>query len=212
MRRNYRAKQGFVRMRDEKLLILANVVYLRMKNNSFFIDPNPSIEELDRVRSNFEKKLARARSRKSPYDAAVKNAARKELKTVLRGLANFVNEIASGSLLILLSSGFDITRFRKRIPSPDRVDGLRVKDGRKAGQMVFTFQSQPSVRLYEYRYSTDMDENGDIVWCDEVHITTSSRNNLIAPVVPGQVYFLTVRAINTRGRGDWSDPITWMAR
>lgn len=212
MRRYYRAKSGFVRMRDGKLFTLANAVYPGMNNNSFFVDPSPSLEELDLVRSNFMKHLARARASNSPYDAAVKNEARRELKRVLRGMAHFVNQTANGSLIVLLSSGFEITRYRTRIASPERIRNLRVKDGRKAGQMVFTFQSQPSIRLYEYRYSTDMDESGEIVWNDEVHITTSSRNNLIAPVVPGQVYFLSARAINTRGIGDWSEPITWMAR
>ncbi len=212
MRKYYRAKSGFVRMRDENLYALANTVYQRMKDNSFFVDAYPSIAELDGARSNFIEHLARARARKSPYDAAVKNESRKELKKVLKKLADFVNQTANGSLIILLSSGFEITRYRTRISSPKRIENLKVKDGRNAGQMVFTFQSQPNVRLYEYRYSTDMNESGEIVWSDEIHITTSSRNNLITPVVPGQVYFLCARAINTRGVGDWSDPITWMAR
>src|SRR5699024_9447035 len=104
-----------------------------------FVDPSPSIEELDLVRSNFMKYLARARARKSPYDAAVKNEARRDLKRVLRGLAYFVNKTANGSLIVLLSSGFEITRYRTRIPSPEKIRGLRAKDGRKAGQMLFTF-------------------------------------------------------------------------
>lgn|SRR5690625_7305 len=212
MKRSRRAKSGFVRMRDEELLSLADAVYRGMVDNSFFADPYPSIEELDRVRSNFMKYLARSRASRSRYDIAVKNEVRRELKKVLKGLANFVNIAADGSLIILLSSGFEITRYRKQIPSPKQVRNLRLKDGRKSGQMLLTFQSQPNVRMYEYRCSTDMDENGEIVWGDEIHTTTSSRNNLITPVVPGQVYFLSARAINTRGVGDWSDPVQWMAR
>lgn len=212
MRKYYRAKSGFVRMRDESLYTLANAVYLRMADNSLFVDAYPSIVELDDAQSNFIEDLARARAKKSPYDVAVKNESRKELKKVLKKLADFVNQKANGSLIILLSSGFEITRYRTRISLPKRIENLRVKDGRNAGQMVLTFQSQPNVRLYEYRYSTDMNESGEIVWNNGVQSTTSSRNNLISSVVPGQVYFISVRAINTRGISDWSEPITWMVR
>src|SRR5690625_1365104 len=212
MKRTRRAKSGFVRMPDEKLLSLADAGYRGMVGNSFFPDPYRSIEELDRVRSNFMKHLARSRASRSRYDIAVKNEARKELKRILKGLAHYVNLTSNSSLLILLSSGFEVTNYRKRIPSPKQVRNLRIKDGRNSGQMLLTFQSQPNVRFYEYRYSTDVDESGEIVWGDEIHITTSSRNNLITSVVPGQVYFLSARAINTRGIGDWSDPVQWMAR
>lgn len=212
MKRSHRAKSGFVRMPDEKLLLLADVVYLGMRDNTFFANPYPSIEQLDLVRSTFMKNLARSRASRSRFDIAVKNEARRELKKILKGLAHFVNLEANGSLIILLSSGFEITHYRKRIPAPKQVRDLRLKDGRKSGEMILTFQSQPNVRMYEYRCSTDMDENGEIVWGDEIHTTTSSRNNLITPVVPGQVYFLSARAINTRGVGDWSDSVHWMAR
>jgi len=212
MKRSRRVKSGFVRMPDEKLLRLSDVVYRSMVDNSFFPEPYLSIEELDRAKSNFLKYLALSRASRSLYDIALKNQARKELKRVLKGMAHYVNQTADGSLIVLLSSGFEITKYRKRIPSPKQIGYLRVKDGRNSGQMLLTFQSQPRVKLYEYRYSTDMDENGEIVWGDKVHITTTSRNNLIAPVVPGQVYFLSARAINTRGIGDWCDPVKWMAR
>src|SRR5690625_7380811 len=105
MRRYYRAKSGFVRMRDGKLFTLANAVYLGMNNNSFFVDPSPSLEELDIVRSNFMKHLAGARASNSPYDAAVKNEVRCELKRVLRGMANFVNQKDNATWIDLLSHG-----------------------------------------------------------------------------------------------------------
>src|SRR5690625_7595760 len=116
------------------------------------------------------KRLARARASNSPYDAAVKNEARRELKRVLRGMAHFVNQTANGSLIVLLSSGFEITRYRTRIASPERIRNLRVIDGRKAGQLVLTFQSQPSLRLYEYCSNTGRDAGAGIVSDCEVQI------------------------------------------
>lgn len=212
MKRSRRVKSGFVRMPDEKLLRLADVVYRNMVDNSFFPEPYLSIEELDHVKSKFMKYLAHSRASRSLYDIAMKNQVRKDLKRVLKGMAHYVNLKADGSMIILLSSGFEITQYRKRIPSPKQIEYIRVKDGRNSGQMVLTFQSQPRVKLYEYRYSTDMDEKGEIIWGVETHSTTSSRNNLVAPVVPGQVYFLSARAINTRGAGDWCEPVSWMVR
>jgi len=212
MRRFYKAKSGFTHLSDNKMLVLAHTVFAAMNNNTFFVAHYASVVELEQVMIDFQKKLARSGHYGSPLDTAIKNEARKDLMKIMKELAFYVNKIANGSLVILLSSGFKISHYRKRTNPPEKVIGLRLKDGRKAGQMVLTFQSQPNVRLYEYRYSKEIDESGEIAWTDEVQITTSSRNNLIAPVIPGQVYFLTARAINTRGVGDWSDPVHWMAR
>lgn len=212
MRRFLRAKSGFVRMPDDKLLVLAHTVFTSVKDNSFFINPIPNLLEFEEILSNFKMKLARARYIRSPFDTAIKNEARRELEIVLKEVAFYVNKKAKGSLVILLSSGFEISHYRKRTNPPEKVVGLQLKDGRKAGQMVLSFRSQSNVRLYEYRCSTEIDKTGEVSWVDESHITTSSKNNLIAPVIPGQVYFLSVRAINTRGISDWCDPVTWMAR
>lgn len=124
MRRFLRAKSGFVRMPDEKLLVLAQTVFTSVKDNSFFINPTPSLIDLEEMVSDFEMKLARARYIRSPLDTAIKNEARRKLNNVLKDLAFYVNKKAKGSLIILLSSGFEISHYRKRTDPPEKVVGL----------------------------------------------------------------------------------------
>lgn len=212
MKRFYKVKGGFTRMSDSSLLVHAHTVIQALRNNYFFTSLASQSIELEAATFHFENRLSHAGYKGSSLDTALKNESRKKLMRIMKELAFFVNKIAEGSLIILLSSGLKISYYRKRTNVPKTVVDLRLKDGYNAGQIVLSFQSQANVRLYEYKYSTEMNENGLVIWPGKKYITTSSRNNLIALVVPGQYYFISVRAINTRGISDWCEPVQWMAR
>lgn len=212
MRTKQKVNSGFARYSDENLVVLAKTVIEAMTNNANFDTPEPDLVDVEDVLRDYTEKLAAARKRGSPHDTAVKNQAREEVERVLVELAFYVNKVSQGNLPMMLSSGFEVSKYRSSVLSPDVVRGLILTDGRQQGQMVLSFDKLPNTRLYEYRYTIDKDELGDIDWGQEVLATSSSRNNLIEPVIPGQVYHVSVRAINTRGTGDWSNPISWMAR
>lgn len=212
MKRFKKANGGFKRKNDEELLALAKTVYAAMNGNVNFPDPTPEMEELELYMEDFSEKLAISNRRGSPFDTAIKNESREELEKVLAALAFYVNREANGTFSILLSSGFKISQSQKRATVPSKINGVILVDGRQTGQMLLRFNAQPNVRLYVYRYTQDRNEEGELQWDEQEFTTSSSRNNLIAPVRPGVTYYVSVRAINTAGTGDWSDPISWMAR
>ena len=212
MKRTPKAKSGFKRLNDDRLIVLAETVFNAMTDNEHFPDPQLDLEEFENILNDFSEKLTASRKRGSPQDTAMKNESRKELEKALADLAFYVNKVADGRLSILLSSGFEISQQVTRLNPPELVRNLVLKDGFLKEQMLLSFDAQSGVRLYEYRITQERDEEGNLIWGSRVHITTSSKNNLIEPVEAGTIYYVSARAINTRGKGDWSEPVSWMAR
>src|SRR5699024_406040 len=212
MRTKQKVNLGFTRFSDERLVVIGQTIIAAMDDNANFSEPTPALDEFEEVLNEFAHKLAEARKRGSPYDTAAKNEARKVLEDNLTELAFYVNKVAKGNLATMLSSGFPVSKYRNSLLSPDIVRNLIVTDGRHKGEMVLSFDKLPSVLFYECRDTSEKDEQGEVDWGEELIITTTSRNNLIKPVIPGETYYLSVRATNSKGTGDWSDTISWMAR
>lgn len=204
-----KALYGFSKMKDDELLVVANTIMGAMTNNSNFTDPTPDLTSLQSVIDGFSTSLVVARKRGSPEDTAVKNEARIPLVESLQQLAYYVNGTARGQLSMVLSSGFPTNAPAVMHQVPLMVEGVKLKDGRQSGQARLDFDSQPKVLLYEYTYRkvTVPEEE----WSDRL-TTTSSRINIIAPLEVGANYEVRVRAVNSKGAGDWSQIARLMVR
>jgi hypothetical protein len=205
------ALSGFKRFSDEHFSTLASTIYNAMESNPHFDTPAPELADVKTVIDAYDEKLAMARRKGSPYDTAVKNEVRLELEKILAELAFYVNKEAEGNLPILLSSGFQISGDPRTQHIPIRVEGVKLSDGRQSGQLVLRFEIQENIRLYEYCYAFERDEEREHIW-SEIFKTSSSNGNLIATAIPGMYYYVRVRAINTQGVGEWSEPVSMMAR
>ncbi|TYR36926.1 fibronectin type III domain-containing protein [Sphingobacterium phlebotomi] len=204
-----RALVGFGEMKDNEILVAANTILAAMGENPNFPTPIPSLEEVGTLTDDYANKLAAASKRGSPEDNALKKESKEALAEILQQLGHYVNSIAKGHFSRVLSSGFP-TQGSKVLPqAPGVVDGLKLEDGRQSGQVQLGFNTQPNIRLYEYQYRKA--DVPDEPW-SERFITTSSRGNVIAPLLPGVYYEARVRAINTHGIGDWSQIVRTMAR
>lgn len=204
-----RALIGFVKMKDDELLVAARTIVNAMTDNVNFPDPTPTIEEVSVLLDDFSDKLATARKRGSPEETAIKDESIPPLISALQKLGYYVNTVADGQLSMLLSSGF-ATR-AEAVPSvvPLPVENVRLSDGRQSGQMRLDFNNQQKIRLYEYCYRQV--QSPETEWSDRF-TTSSSRGNIIAPLEPGQRYEVKVRAITTKGPGDWSQVVSLIAR
>lgn len=211
MKRIPKALSGYKRMSDEHLSTLAATIHTAMESNAYFDTPTPELADVKLVIDEFDDKLAMARRKGSPYDTAVKNESRQDLEKVLAELAFYVNKVAAGNLPMLLSSGFPVSGEHRKQYVPLRVEGVRLSDGRQSGQLVLRFDTQENIRIYEYCYAHERDENMEHIW-SEIFKTSSSTGNLIASATPGTYYYVRVRAVNTQGVGEWSEPVSMMAR
>lgn len=204
-----KALYGFSKMKDDELMVIANTIVGAMTNNSNFTNPTPDLADLQLVLDDFASKLVAARKRGSPEDTAIKDEARIPLTDVLRQLANYVNGVARGQLSTVLSSGFPTNAPATISQVPLAVEGVKLRDGRQSGQARLDFASQAKVLLYEYTYRKVAVPEEE--WSDRL-TTTSSQINIIAPLEVGVIYEVRVRAVNSKGAGDWSQTARLMVR
>ncbi|MFU1858115.1 fibronectin type III domain-containing protein [Sphingobacterium sp. NGMCC 1.201703] len=200
---------GFGKMKDDELVIVCNTIIGAMTGNAKYPTPSPALADIQALLDDFTARLAVARKRGSPEDTAIKDESREPLMVAMQQLSYYVNSVAQGHLSTLLSSGFptNSTTVTKQVPL--KVENIRLSDGRQSGQVKLDFASQKIATIYEYRYRIKTDIPTE--WGDRF-TTTSSRGNIIAPLEVGRFYEVQVRAINTHGVGDWSDPANILVR
>src|SRR5690606_6612421 len=109
-----------------------------------------------------------------------------------------------GSLAMLTSSAMILAKQPSGKDVPYVIARVILKDGSLSGQMRVSFTAQRSVWEYEMQVGLWSVDDPDIVW-GESYFTTTSRGNIIAPLLPGTKYYVRVRARNGRGSGDWTE-------
>ena len=208
MATKFKVLVSFTRMKDDELVVSASTIIGAMTGNEHFAEPTPTLESVQALLDDFSTKLAVSRRRGSPEETALKDESRLPLEAALRQLGYYVNSVAEGQLSTLLSSGFPTNSgMNTRVQTPLKVEAVKLSDGRQSGQVRLDFQKQPKVLMYEYQYRAEGDEQ----WSDR-YATTSSRGNIIAPLAVAKVHEIRVRAVNTRGVGDWSNAATILVR
>lgn len=209
MARTQKVRISFSRLTDDAFLVMVNTIVGAMKGNAHFPSPVPELDDIENLIDDFTTKLKAARKRGSPEDTALKNESRPILEEAMQKLGYYVNSVANGQLSTLLSSGFPVSGARTNALIPKQMEGVKLSDGRQAGQVRLDFEKQPDALIYEYTYRrvSEIEEE----WSDRF-VTTSSRGNVIAPLRSGYYYEARVRAVNRMGAGDWSQVVKFLVR
>ncbi|HWV71475.1 MAG TPA: fibronectin type III domain-containing protein [Pseudosphingobacterium sp.] len=207
---NRYANTGFSKISDDALATLGVTVITAMTDNPHFETPVPALADVQLIVNDFRDKLANTR-KGSPLNTSEKNHSRQLLEGELKKLAFYVNTVANGALHVVLSSGFPVKQLRTSLDIPLFPERLRLLDTSQSGQLRFDFNAAKNAWEYEYTYTTLVDDNGIPQWGD-ILTTTSSRNNIIAPLEAGSICRVRVRSRNGKGVSDWSEPISRMAR
>ncbi len=210
---NYKqeALGGSSRLSDEAMLVRIKTILTALTDNDYFPDPVPALDELQEAYEVYEEKLSAAKRRGSPQDTAEKDRARKNLAAIYKQLAFYVNQVSEGNLAMLLSSGFEVTQPPKVSKIPLIVSGGKLKDGRQSGQVRLDFDKNKEALFYEYEVGIWEQGEPEPDW-EQIYRTTSSRQNIIAPLEPLQRYAVRIRAVNGKGESDWSELITHIVR
>lgn len=212
MRPIRKVRISFLRLSDQEFYVLVYTIYIAMLENSYFESPKPTMKDLKAGLDAFSLNLSVSSRRGSPLDTVTKNESRKSLAKLVASLGHYINEVSNGNLSMLLSTGFPLVKSLSGTQVPKVVKGLRIKDGRQRGQMVISFTPQTNIRIYRFRYTSKLTEEGKYIWNEEDYFTSSSLNNIIAGLVVGTAYYVSVQAVNSYGAGDWSTPLKWIAR
>jgi len=205
-----RAKAGFIRYADSKLLVVGGRIIHEMKHSSFFTDPKPSLAEVEAAYLDYQEKVFKASGGGRLYTSA-KQESKRLLADLLQELAFYVSTKSDGDLSKLHSSGFPVLEKRRKGQVPDTPRQPFLDDGRRSGEVAFGFKSVGRDLYYDYCFAVERDEKGVLLW-GELRTTTRSFRDYADGFKPGSQVFFRVRARNRHGESQWTQPISLLVR
>ncbi|SFT11976.1 hypothetical protein [Sphingobacterium wenxiniae] len=205
-----RAKAGFIRYTDEKLLVRAAHIIKCMQSSTVFTQPRPVLCEIEKAYAEYSD-LVIAAVGGSRIIKAQRRESMKVLCVLLQELVNYVNEVSDGNLPKLYSSGFPVLAKKRKGTAPDVPANPFVCDGRVSGEVAFGFQPVGRDMIYEYCFATQVDQQYEPIW-GEIEMRTKSFKAYKSGFLPGKYIFFKVRATNGHGSSAWTTPIKFLVR
>ena len=195
---------SFALMSDTKLDTCAERVAIKMANNPYFISIAPQVTDFVVLAGDFRSKLAGAASRDA-QKVASKNASKKEVIAQLKQLAFYVQAIAAGlpeeeAVQCILSSGFEVRKAQGAAEIPSVPANIKVTSGKISGTLNISFSRSDFATHYNLRYCEQGTE-----WNEPIEVKTKHS---ITGLTPAVYYEFQVRAIGSKGTGNWSQTIT----
>src|SRR5690349_11080514 len=95
------------------------------KNVALFPNPIPTVAELIQAKERYEVALYNAKG-KDTIMVTIKNKERDTLRALLTRMAEYVTSIAKGDRIILLASGFSLSRIKGEVKTLKPIEKLMV--------------------------------------------------------------------------------------
>jgi hypothetical protein len=148
-----RLSLNFKDYRDTDLNMVAIDVVFKMTGNENFPDAGSMLDELKDLSNRYFDALSGA-SLRDMEKVAIKNQLRGHLIRALKQLGLHVTLVAKGNQLLLLSSGFPLTKPKGETVLSDPQE-FKVSPGRNYGEVILKVKRVPGARSYLYRYTPD---------------------------------------------------------
>src|SRR5690606_9243531 len=165
---------------DATLASLAGKTLTDMTDNANFADPIPTMEDYGAAVNDYRAKHEAATETGGKFATTAKDLAKLELLRHMKRLASYVNFTAGGDAHKLVSSGFKLVPPAESHTVTKVPLWVRVRRGPQRGQLLLDIAKLKHAWQYEYQIGTTPEEDGPIVWDDEIFTTTKSRGNIIA--------------------------------
>lgn len=205
-----RAKAGFIRYADEKLVVTASWIIQCMKQSDIFVDPTPPIARIEEAYNDYYQKVVQSVGG-SRLVKIQKRESKKILSDLLQKLVFYVNVVSDGDLVKLYSSGFPVLAGKQKGQAPNTPGDPFLRDGRRSGEVAFGFQPVGRDMLYDYCFATEVDDNNQPLWGEE-QTTSRSFKAYQDGFKPGQYIYFRVRARNKHGCSSWTTTVMFMVR
>lgn len=142
---------NFVRLSDGSLSLTAMFVVNKMANNKYFPQTAAQVNEISKLLDAFKAAVANA-STGDRAKAATKNELRAQLIAAMQQLGRYVILEAQGSELLLLRSGFPLTK-KSRRTGLGAVDDFKVLPGQESGEIILQVKRITGAKSYVYQYT-----------------------------------------------------------
>lgn len=203
-----RIKAGVASLNPKSLIIFTRKVIAKMTGNPNFPTPTPDLADLQTKLDEFESQAVTAVNGTSE-DRYIRDETAKELKQMLRVLANYVAMTAAGDGEIILSSGFSLRRENEPVPPLSIPAALMAKRSSHSGMVELDWNRVAHTQTYQVEMTTTDPTLSDAQWV-MTGLTSKSRFQ-VTNLTPGRYYWFRVKAIGRNDSSGYSDPAVVMA-
>ncbi|HNI44938.1 MAG: fibronectin type III domain-containing protein [Chitinophagales bacterium] len=200
-----KVRKSFDHQNDTQLLAMGEKIESCIPNSPLFDNIYPAVEIFKTNLNKYRVKLAAAADG-GKLAVTAKNEARKELIHSLLLWASYIEDHADSNDSSILATGFELAKKPIQGTAPNIPENVRLSDGKLTGEAVVRCKGVDNATAYEIRWKKEGDEMWQAI--ELVFKVTTSLHG----ITPGTVIWVQMRAINTHGTSNWSDPATMMVR
>lgn len=164
------------------------------------------IDELYTATESFEKAIEMA-AFGDKRGIGARNLCEKQLDTVIRKAAAFVNHQSKGDETMITAAGFELRKRNNKPTELETPEGLKIKRTEKCGELKLGWKPVKNSRNYIVQFSS-----GKTVKENEwnTHFSTRSRS-LLQGLKPGKTYSIRILAVGAKGVSAPSETVRVMA-
>lgn len=190
------------RYSDSELSPATQHILYAFKDNPYFPNPKPTIEEVQTAHDDFVTALDKA-EKGTKVDTLNKNNARWALEDYMNKLGTFVQLNCEDDEARVLSTGFEVSKKPAPIGQLPKPTNLAVSVGANRGSIEVSINSIKGARAYQYEY-TRLPVTADSVWIDVINTKSFV---LIDGLESGKEYTFRVAGIGSDPSRIWSEQI-----
>jgi hypothetical protein len=201
-------KLGIAKLNSTVLIFYCISIQNKMKSNAHLPNSTPSLTEIDAKCESLKKLNIQGKS--GDRIAIVgRNAAAEELKKLLRTLSLYIALIDDGNGVVILSSGYEISREPSPTAPLSRPAALLAKRSDREGQVKLKWVPARNAVNCQIEITTTESTDSQTQW-ESVGVTSKSTF-VVEDLTPGKYYWFRIRAFGRRYESPYSNPALIMA-
>ena len=179
-----------------------NIIRL-LTGNTYFQQPEPTIELLTTTHAAFENSLEKALSG-GPRDVHLKNENRVALLAVLRSLGQYIQANCNDNADAVLSAGYKLKKEKSAIGILDKPENFSVTPGPNSGSLKLKVKAVRGAESYIFQYALTP-VTAETIWITKV---SGKSSIIISGLTPGKEYAFRVAGKGAADEEVYSDVIT----
>jgi hypothetical protein len=201
-------KLGIAKLNSADLIFYCISIQNKMKSNAHLPNPTPSLTQIDAKCESLKELDIQGQS--GDRTAIVgRNAAAEQLKKLLRTLSLYIALVADGNGVVILSSGYEISR-EPSPPAPlSKPAALLAKRSDREGQVKLKWVPVRNAVNCQIEITTTEPTDSQAKW-ESVGVTSKSKF-VVEDLTPGTYYWFRIKAFGRRHESPYSKPALTMA-
>lgn len=201
-----KALLNFAKLNDSQLDTRANAVVTAMTDNANFPDVGSTLTDLKAASDAYALALATAKVG-TPSQVAEKNDRKAELVVALKAMGDYVNYMAGGDRVMLLTTGFEVSKDSRTPVVIEPIENLMVDYGSNSGTLDLSIKKGAGVRSVVFQYSLAETVDNNTAW---ISSTCTESKCTIDNLPVGKMVWIRAGVVGPRRQSIFSQPVQKM--